>query len=48
MSGGGTEVVQKLFEQPTRYYLEINRKTANALGVKIPQELLMRTDRVIE
>ena len=36
------------FEQPTRYYFEINRKTANALGVKIPQELLMRADKVIE
>jgi putative ABC transport system substrate-binding protein len=36
------------FEQPTRYYLEINRKTASALGIKLPQELLMRTDKVIE
>lgn len=36
------------FEQPTRFYLEINRKTANTLGLKIPQELLMRTDRVID
>jgi putative ABC transport system substrate-binding protein len=36
------------FEQPTRYYLVINRKTANALGVKISQELLLRADRVIQ
>ena len=36
------------FEQPTRFYLEINRKIASALGVKISQELLMRTDKVIE
>jgi len=36
------------FEQPTRYYLVINRKTANALGVKLNNELQARADRVIE
>jgi putative ABC transport system substrate-binding protein len=36
------------FEQPTRYYLAVNRKTANALGVKLTNELLARTDKVIE
>lgn len=35
------------FEQPTRYYLAINRKTANALGIRISQELLLRADNVI-
>ncbi len=35
-------------EQPTIYELAINMKTAKALGVKIPQSILLRTDRVIE
>ncbi len=36
------------FEQPTRYFVAINRKTANALGIKISGELLARADKVIE
>ncbi len=36
------------FEQPTRYYLVINRKTANALGINLTGELLERADKVIE
>jgi len=36
------------FEQPMKYDLVINRKTADALGVPLPQELLLRADEVLD
>jgi len=35
-------------EQPTRFELVVNMKTAKAIGVTFPQAFMLRVDRVIE
>jgi putative ABC transport system substrate-binding protein len=44
----GTKPGDLPIEQPTRLTLAINLKVAKAHGIKIPQSILLRADRVIE
>jgi putative tryptophan/tyrosine transport system substrate-binding protein len=43
----GAKPVDLPFEEGTRFKLTINMKTAKALGVKIPESILLRADEVI-
>ena len=44
----GTKPMDIPVEQPTKFELAINMKTAKTMGVVIPQAMLLRADRVIE
>jgi putative ABC transport system substrate-binding protein len=45
---GGAKPADLPVERPSRILLAVNLKTAAALGVIIPQVILLRADQVIE
>lgn len=44
----GAKPAELPIEQPTTFEMVLNRRTANALGLALPQSVLVRADRVID
>jgi len=44
----GAKPAELPMEQPTRFYLFVNQKTAKMISIKIPESILLRADKVIE
>ena len=44
----GTNPADLPLEQASRFVFVVNRKTANAIGLKLPESIMVRADRVID